>query len=321
MANWAVHTASSPLYTHLAGVIAGSEELLRVINRVEHTPPPNVLLAGVQYLLIRRPGHPLAEFYPSLTERPRPVEDIDPVFSRFLLEHEGELVAIGRERHTQTNEARRCVALLPAIWAGARDAFHLVDIGTSAGLNLALDRYHYRWGDYLEWGPESTVSLDAGLRGSAPVPRSIQVLSRVGLDLYPMDPDDPEDRDWLEALVWPEAKERRTRLREALRVTQGLPIELVAGDAVETLASVLDRLPAGAPAVVMNSFTFNQLTTEEREEIEEIVREARLERPLHRVWLELIGMDGEGAELRIDSGDGWETIGRAHHHGEWLELQ
>lgn len=319
MATWSLHTGSSPLYTHLAGVIADDEELLRVINRIEHNPPPNVLLAGVQFLLMRDRDEKLASFYPSLTERPLPADQIAPVFTAFVLDHEEELVAIGRERHTQTNEARRCTALLPAIWAGEHDSFHLVDIGTSAGLNLALDHYRYRW-DGTSWGPDSPVTLETELRRGKPQPRPIEVISRTGLDLYPVDPSRPDDRDWLEALVWPEAEERRLRLRSALEVAARLPIRLVAGDALDTLGPVLEGLPDGEPAVVMNSFAFNQLTSEQREQIEVIVRAAREVRLIHRVWFEVIGGDAEGAELRIDRGGGWETIGLAHHHGEWLEL-
>ncbi|MBW3666600.1 MAG: DUF2332 domain-containing protein [Actinobacteria bacterium] len=319
LAEWSTHTTSSPLYSHFAGVIAGDEALLRVINRIEHRPPPNVLLAGVHYLLMRNPDHPLAGFYPSLSERPRPVEEVDEVFTGFVLEHEEELVALGRERHTQTNEARRCTALLPAIWAGEHQSFHLVDIGTSAGLNLALDRYHYRR-DEIEWGPESPVRLHAALRGAEPAPRTIEVLSRTGLDLHPVDTGDPEDRAWLEALVWPEASERRRRLRNAVEIAAGLTIELVAGNALETLPRVLDGLPAGEPAVVMNSFAFNQLSPEQRTGVEEIVHGGRARRPVQRVWLEFSGLGGEGAELRTDPGARWVTLGRAHHHGEWLEL-
>jgi hypothetical protein len=320
MARWAVHTTSSPLYTHLAGVIADSEPLLRVINRMAHTPAPNVLLAGVQFLLMRHREERLASFYPNLTERPMPVDQIAPVFTAFVLDHEEDLVKLGEQRHTQTNETRRCTALLPAIWAGEHDAFHLVDVGASAGLNLTLDHYRYLW-DGITWGPASPVVLETELRAAEPLPRPIEVISRAGLDLYPVDPADPDDRDWLEALIWPEAEERRARLRRALEVASALPVRLIAGDALQTLGPMLDRLPDGEPAVVMNSFAFNQLTPEQREDIEEIVVQARRTRPVHRVWLELIGGDGEGADLRVHPGDGWETIGRAHHHGEWLELR
>ena len=93
-------------------------------------------------------------------------------FRRFVLEHEDEIAAIGATRYTQTNESRRTVALLPGVWAGPLDRFHLIDVGASAGLNLALDRYRYRWGS-VEWG-DSPLLQEAESRGADPVPRPIR---------------------------------------------------------------------------------------------------------------------------------------------------
>lgn len=44
MREWAEHAHGSPLYAPLAEVVASSEELLRVINRVGNWPPSNVFL-------------------------------------------------------------------------------------------------------------------------------------------------------------------------------------------------------------------------------------------------------------------------------------
>jgi hypothetical protein len=227
-------------------VIAEDEKLMAVLNRIEHKPQPNVLLAGVQSLLMHDPTEPLAGFYPNLVDDPAPVADVDRTFREFVLEHNEELVEIGRTRHTQTNEAGRCSALLPAIWETGSSRFHLIDLGASAGLNLALDRYRYRW-DGLEWGPESPVTLQCAIRGRIPDPQEIELLSRIGLDLNPLDPSDPDDRQWLEALIWPEQEDRRRRLHAALGIHRELDVDLIAGDASETLGLALERLPGDDP--------------------------------------------------------------------------
>jgi hypothetical protein len=302
----------------LVALIADDPWLMTVLNRIEHTPKPNLLLGAVSLLLGRQPDHDLAAFYPNLTPRPRATAAIDEPFRRFVAEHEEEIVEIGRTRLTQTNECRRCVALVPGIWAGGMDRFHLVDIGTSAGLNLALDRYRYRWGE-VSWGPESAVRLDTESRGVAPTPRDLEVLRRIGLDLSPVDIGDPEELAWLEALVWPEHHERRSRLKLACEIARGLDIERVAGDAVVTLGPVLDRLPAGEPVVVMSSLTLNQLPTASRQSVETTIDNARSRRPIVRVSLEIVE-DGEWATLMLDRGDGLVVVGRAQPHGEWVEL-
>jgi hypothetical protein len=226
---WGRFTSTSPLYAHLIELIADDEQLLGVLNRIEHPPRPNVLLAGVQYLMFRDGGDELARYYPSLTVGHLSPEGVDEPFKEFVFSREPELVELGRTRYTQTNECRRCVALVPAIWVTPVSRFHLIDLGTSAGLNLLLDRFRYRWDD-VQWGPPSSVELNTENRGRPIEPRDLTILTRTGLDLHPVDPTDPDQRMWLEALIWPEHEDRRARLRAALDLAESSPVTLVTGD-------------------------------------------------------------------------------------------
>lgn len=319
MRDWARHAHGSPLYAELCEVVARSPEMLRVVSRIENPPPPNVFYAAVHYLLMKGEDSDLARFYPSLVDDPRSPEHVGDPFRNFVLAHEETIVELGRTKFTQTNECRRCVALLPAIWATGFSRFHLIDLGASAGLNLLADRYRYRWNG-MEWGPDSPVVLETELRGAAPVPADIDVLSRTGLDLNPIDPDDPADRLWLEALVWPEHGERRQRLQAALEMASGAVLHMVAGSALDTLGPVLDGLPAGEPAVVMHSFTLNQFTLEERDRVSEIVAERRDERPVARVFFEHMRREDAWHTIGIDTGSGQTVLGEGHPHGEWVEF-
>lgn len=316
---WGTHTHGSPLYQHLIGVIATDTELLRVINRIENQPPPNMLLGGVHYLLMKTPSEELAGFYASLTGDPRPFTQVDEAFTQFVLANEETLVELGRTRFTQTNECRRCVALLPGIlWSGF-DAFHLIEVGTSAGLNLGIDTYAFNYGG-AEWGPDSAVKLVAESKGADFEFRDFEVLSRVGIDLNPIDPTNDDERLWLEALIWPEHSERRERLKAALELVATLDIRFERGDALDLLGPVLDELPPGEPAIVMNSFVLIQFTNQQRARLEEIVDLARSARPIHRVSLEALIKSRTWAYLSVNDGSGMREIGQAHPHGEWIDL-
>lgn len=319
MRSWGRHTHGSPLYAHLVEVIATDEDLLRVINRIPNPPPPNVLFAAIQYLLMEDPAAELASYYSSLTESARATESVEPIFREYVLGHEEEIVGLGTTRYTQTNECRRCVALLPGVMASGFGEFHLVDIGTSAGLNLALDRYRYSW-SALMWGRSSPVVLESESRGAAPELTEIDVLTRTGLDLHPVDPGDPDDRRWLVALIWPEHHERRARLEAALELVAELPIAFVRGDALETLGPTIDGLPDGEPVAVMNSFALNQFTREQRLEVGEVLAGRRAERPIHRVSMEFTDPDDQWVTIRVEDEEGWRDLGQAHPHGEWIEL-
>ena len=317
--SWGRYAGASPLYQRLIEVIASDPDLLGVLNAMESSPRPNVMLAGVQLLLMKGDEEDLARFYPNLATSARDPDDIAAPFRQFVLEHRSELVEIGRHRRTQTNECRRCVALLPAIWALPVDRFHLVDLGTSAGLNLQMLRYHYRWGD-TEWGPDSKVRLSTENRGRPVTPRPVTNVTRTGLDLQPLDATDPEDRLWLEALVWPEQHDRRQRLQAALALAAADPPRLVAGDAIETLADVVAALPAADPVVVVNSFVLNQLPPERRDLLADVFTDLRQSRAVYRVSMEWLTADEDAASVEIDSGSGWERIGMASPHADWIEL-
>lgn len=198
-------------------------------------------------------------------------------------------------------------------------AFHLVDLGASAGLNLLLDRYGYRW-DGLEWHPDSDLVLETDSRGRMPGPRDFEVLSRTGLDLSPLDPTDPNERRWLEALIWPEHHERRQRLSAAIELAATAEIEFVEGSALSTLLPTLEGLPADEPVVVMNSFALNQITSEQREAVEDLVAEARARRPVARISFEYTSGEDDWPQLSVDDGSGWRHTGQGHPHGEWIEL-
>ena len=316
---WGKHAHGSPLYAHLVDVIAADEGLMGILNRIEHLPQINMLLAAVQHILFEGAGPELAPYYRSLTPTPLPADQVDTAFRDFVLGHEAEIVDIGNTRFTQTNECRRCVALLPLVMTAPFDRFHLIDIGASAGLNLAIDLYHYRWGE-VEWGPESSVTLEAENRGDNLALHGIEVLSRTGLDLDPVEPTDAEARSWLDALVWPELVERRQRLRDALDLIAGTDMRLIAGDALETLPEVLAGLPPGEPAVVMDSFSLNQLSKAGRQQIEEIADKARSKREVFRVSMELLDVEDDWARLAVARGPQLIEVGQAHPHGEWIEI-
>ena len=320
MRDWAKYTHGSPLYAELAEVVAEDAELLRVMNRIGHLPPPNLMFSAVQSMLMDGEDNGLAMHYRSIVDDPAPPQGMGPKFRSFVLDHEEEIVEMGNTRYTQTNECRRCVALLPMVSMAEFRAFHLIDVGTSAGLNLGLDRYGYRYGEQ-EWNPGGEPLLEAESRGIAPKLVEVEILSRTGLDLNPVDPADESARRWLDALIWPEHVERRARLRTALAMVASLDIDMIAGDALETMPDTLDRLPVGEPAVVMSSFTLNQFDPAQRDRLDSIVSEARSARLIHRVSMGEDLDESEGwAGLVVDDGNGALIVGQAHPHGEWIEL-
>jgi len=283
---------AAPLYERLILGLAKDAELLALIGQV---PPekrrPTLVLAAVHYLLLRRPGQPLAAFYPGVTDGAVPPGDPYPLFHTFCMAHRSELLRLLHARAVQTNEVRRCVQWLPAFTLVSRLArerpMALVEVGTSAGLNLLFDHYAYDYGAERRWGaPDSTVVLPCELRGPLvpPLPsRAPAIADRIGIDLAPIDAGDPEAALWLRACVWPEQRDRAARLRLALAVARSARLPLVAGDALDALPAAIAALPREIPICVFNSATLAYFSREGRARFSALLAALASDREIY--WL------------------------------------
>jgi hypothetical protein len=319
---WAAQAGDSPLYVHLASAVAEDPEMLDLAARLEHGPRPNVLFAAVQYLLGR--SDPLAAWYPSIVTPARAVDDDPyPAFRGFVFARRDEILEIGRTRYTQTNEPRRCAVLLPVIAAAAErlgEPVHLVEIGASAGLNLCLENYRYEYASGVRLGRSSLVLTCEDRRG-VPMPRRLPfVADRLGIDLHPVDIDDPREVAWLEALVWPEQEERRRRLAAAIAIRRMTRVTMIRADATEVLAAAMSRLSTTGPAVIWHSFAWNQMTPAQRDDLDAAVAEVARGRSVARLGLEFWERDMEWPEIRVGlTAATMRPVARAHYHGAWVE--
>ena len=140
--------------------------------------------------------------------------------------------------------------LLPCFLDIARRAgveiIDLLELGSSAGLNLLWDRYRYR---YENGTDEDARSLSGEER--RPVPAELlrlqpRVRHRRGVDLSPIDLTRPDDTLLLKSFVWADqdgqARTPRPRSRDA---SLGAPA-LERGDVVERLPDLLAERQLGA---------------------------------------------------------------------------
>lgn len=322
---------SAPLYERLSYAVAEDEEMLTLaaFARVGQ-PIPNMLFAAVHYLLLGGVRHPLALFYPDLAEAAVDMGDPFPAFRAFCREHAETISTLLRTRRVQTNEVRRCACLLPAFAMIAERApsrpLALVEVGTSAGLNLFWDRYRYDYGAAGTYGDEaSPVALRCEMRGSGHFPvigQLPRVVTRIGIDLHPVDARDADEVLWLRALIWPEHTERVELLRRALEVVRREPPEMTAGDALAVLPDALGRIPEGAKLCVFHSLTLNQFSREGRARFADMLAEEARRRPIFEVSLEYRQREGPLQLDVVRYADGeraQETqLARCQPHGKWL---
>jgi len=238
----------------------------------------------------------------------------------------------------QTNETGRAAMLLLGFSEISKRLglpLRLREMGASAGLNLFFDKFNYRLkshGGDIQWGAsDSPLTLDATWRGAPPtLAEKIEVVSRRGCDLFPVDIQNPQERLKLESWVWGDMPERRARLLAALHIADKAPPEIDRADAAGWVAAQIMQRPKGAATVLYHSIVWPYLGVSQRFAIESAFAQAaedvRPDAPL--VWLKMDGRAlGEIAQLsyRIWTGEngpqGEEVIiGPCHPHGVDLEI-
>lgn len=323
----------SPLYERLSLAVADDDDLLALASETRvGQPKPNMLFAAVQYRLAEHPEDPLAAWYPAFARGPEPRGDLAAAFRAFVLGHRHEVAGLLSTRMVQTNEVRRSALLLPgfdAVAVSSGQPLALIEIGPSAGLNLLFDRYHYRYGAFELGDPGSPVRLETEPRLPLPAFAIPPVASRVGIDLNPLEPANPDDMRWLRALIWPEHDDRRALLDAALSVAREHPPRLLGGDLFELLPGEVRAAPQDAQVCLFATFVLNQFSPGMLGRLREMLLELSRERPLA---LLVLGAS-EFVTGSFPSGSPWTSLwlmefeggtecsrhlARCNPHGRWM---
>jgi hypothetical protein len=325
------HRIGCELYARLATGIGHDESLKGVAALARKGQPhANMLLGAVHFLLLRGADHPLKQFYLSVGGSAR-AEDEDPLplFRDFVERHRTPLAQLIETRVTNTNEVGRSSVLhagFRALADWAPPPLHLVEIGPSAGLNLIWDSYgvRYRRGVRIaaSIATDAELVLDCELRGplTPPTGPTPAVARRVGLEINPVEIADPDDRDWLRALVWPNEPARMKNLADALALFVSARAEIRIGDALDLLTDALAEAPGDQTLCVYHTIAVYQLSRPEKHALDSILTVVGLRRPVFRLGLEYDGADCTLELVRYSDGRCDErALAISHPHGRWLE--
>ncbi|HVV24984.1 MAG TPA: DUF2332 domain-containing protein [Pseudonocardiaceae bacterium] len=268
----------SPLYAHLAAAAAEDDDVAGLLTAAEPGyARATLLFAAVHRLVIADPICDLAHYYPTVGGEYGVDGATWPTFRSFVLDRADKVREIVGTRTTQTNEVRRAALLYPAVARVAKAAggpIGLLEVGTSAGLLLGLDRYGYRYqaadGEQVAAGPAKAplvlncvFNLADGAK-RPPLPKNVKVAAKVGLDRSPVDLTDEEQLAWLEACVWADQPERVRLLNQAASAQAKDRPTFVTGDVVADLGKAVDLVPADLPLVVFNSHVLPYVPAEDR---------------------------------------------------------
>ncbi|CAM4003395.1 DUF2332 domain-containing protein [Alkalicoccus chagannorensis] len=318
---------SSALYASLSEKTADDPPLLELAAHAgAGQPVPNLLFGAVHYLLLQGASHPLRRHYPSVVKQPEEdYEEAYVLFQDFCRNYRENLITLLQTKRVQTNEVRRCSYLFPVfsyVYERIQKPLALVEIGTSAGLQLLWDQYRYTYYPGGEGGKrDSPVHIEADVRGDAlPIlPRELPpVASRTGIDLHTMDVTKEEDVDWLTALIWPEHHDRRELFQQAAACAAAHELHLIEGDAVSVLHETAAAIPETHCLCVFHTHVANQMTEEAKADLFHLIASLGTERDICHIYNnmqdKLLHVD-----YYVDGQRHEHTIGNVDGHGRWFE--
>jgi hypothetical protein len=320
-----------PFYAGLVRAFQDDETALTLLAEVRaEQRNPMLILAALHFLALE--GHPiLGPLYDDVRHgRPRRVNEIVAEVVA-VVQSDADLVRGQLHRSTQTNEPGRSAilqAVLPYAVPGV-SRVNLVDIGTSAGVNLYLDHYPVATED--DGNPLTLVCEDAG-----PIDRTLpqpEIAARIGVDLNPLDLADLDDQRWLEACVWPEERRRFERLDALIHARPSWPaITILQGDALDRLDDALALGEPGTVAVVMDTWFAAYLAPDAQATYHARLVERcatgrvawiSIELPPAVEWPPPVGTTSApqpgATQVVVTRPGGVPThFGWCHHHGRWL---
>jgi hypothetical protein len=283
-------------------------------------------LGAVHRLVLQGQAPQLAACYPSAGGD----SDCDGLWPRFHAVVEEHATTL-RElvlRPVQTNEVRRCAALLGGFLEVARRTglpLRLLEVGAAGGLILRWDQYRYEANDE-SWGdPDSPVRICEAFGDTHPpfdVP--VKIAERRGCDASPVDPCTEDGRLTLESYVWPDHVERFRQLAAAIEVARRVPAQVEQANAADWVEAVLAGGVSGVATIVYHSIVWQYLTHADRERLKRAIAAAGQavthDNPL--AWLRMEPAN-DVAEVRLQLWPGGEDrlLARSGFHGkpvQWL---
>ncbi|MGN6499761.1 MAG: DUF2332 domain-containing protein [Tsuneonella sp.] len=232
----------------------------------------------------------------------------------------------------QTNEAGRSSSFIAAmLWLageGLPPRFECLEIGSSAGINLMMDRYAYDLGGVRVGPADPVMRFEPDWQGKPPPDRRIEIASLQGCDVAPVDLTDPAQALRLKAYIWPEHTVRFERMEAAIAAAKEKAPNLVKMTAADFMEQQLARpQDAGATRVLMHSIVWQYVPKDQQARVtaamEAAGARATPDKPLAWIALEA-NRDTHRHEMTVRYWPGRAEpvkLAEAHPHGAWVKWQ
>ncbi len=242
----------------------------------------------------------------------------------------------------QTNEIARCNAIYPALLSLNKEKVNLIELGCSAGLILLMDLYSYEYFNdksiFLEEKYEPLLKCKSGdiSKISNLFQNKMNIVRRIGLDLFPLDLSEKENVLNLKSTLW-DNPERNMRLEQAialfLEMKDNLNLSLLQADYTQDLVTLLNKLlVSDADVVFYSSVSTYQIPVESYHKLITRLNELAefLKKDIYFIEFESLRDKNEQKNVTKEEpfhltihtypGNTSYEFGRAHFHGNLLTI-
>lgn len=266
--------------------------------------------------------------------------ELGPVYAGEPVDGEAILRAVARAHSNwllpwldgppQTNEAGRsssfAAGMLWLVDQGLPNRVEPFEIGSSAGINLMMDRFAWDLGGVVVGASDPILSFKPEWRGPPPPRHDLSIAAPSGCDVAPLDLTDPAQALRLKAYIWPEHTERFARLEAAIAEAAIRPPRLTRMHAADFVEQQLASPQAeGTTRVLVHSIVWQYLPDEEKKRITAAMNAAgaRATRERALAWIALeadrVAM-AHSLQVRYCPGHGEiHRVAAAHAHGAWVK--
>lgn len=319
----------SSLYSILSLHISEDPEMIDLCSVIpKGQPVANLLFASVKDLLYIHNDHPLKNYYPEFKKEVDEPNYAYPDFKDFVQNHKDDIIKRITTKYVQTNEVNRCAYLFPIfhyIYEKTGRQMSLIEIGTSAGLQLLCDLYAYTYNsNKSKFGNiDSDLTISSFVRkGDLPsfTSKELPIKDRLGIDLHVLNLMDDDDVRWLKSLVWPEDLHRIEVLDKAIGQFNKAneQIRLIEADALSCIEELAIECDNESILCIFHTHVANQLTKEQRETLLDRVSEIGKKRDVFHIYNNI--WDGQlHVESYINGNRNEEFKMHTHPHGEWFD--
>ncbi|MEK4699416.1 DUF2332 domain-containing protein [Solibacillus sp. FSL R7-0668] len=314
----------SPIYAYWCRQIVTNEPLLNLISHIPPTQPkPNLFFASVQHLAMQKET-PLKQVF----DKPQDanLEQSFQLLIAFCAEYQQELLQLFQTKLVQTNEVQRASYLYPLlseISAQAKKPLTLIEIGTSAGLLLNVDHYHYsiHQGETITLGDQtSPLTLQAKNLGEPIVFTQKPIIqNRIGIDLNIINLHDEAQYQWLQSLIWPELIERKVNLAIARRIHQQCEKQLLTGDFTALLPKLLvDEAYKATQIVIFHTHVANQFPTQLKADLLELLAQMSNQHSIYHIYNNIYDADLHVDFINQGVTQSKKTLQQTDGHGKYF---